>query len=528
MNKITFITTSRIKIKHAEYLLRKYNVKLVPYRHLHYGVSYDEPRINDRDELLRMSIKDAKIRWEKYAKKKRDSFFFIEDTSVIVEALSSEGCEVPGVDIKYWMQENTFESIDIELKKNGNNRNVIVQSHVVLYLSQDLKHKEDCEYKIFKSNSEGTIATQEFDFKTNLSFPWLDNKTFNKWFVPNGYDLPISMLSIEEADKVDFRAGAFNEMLKYLEENKKVHKKKYTSIELNIDFSPFFIICGPTCAGKTTIAKYLSKNYGFYHIEASDFMTQAFHETHGFNSKIDIGEFAKSALENNPNIVVDRILNHLKNVQNLPIVITGFRSPKEIETIEKIYNSQYLTKFFIDSNFTIRFDRWVDRRRSKNDTNLETFIKTNELQSQMGLNEIENECQVIKNDSSYKSYYSIFDDILAQKNTSKQTINLENISNLRPMRLEDAILISLFEKNLANEKITYHTTTEISHIINKLFYSDEKKSMKAKDNVSRYFNQKVHPYFEVKNEDDKLRYTLSPTGESNALLKINQLQRQLL
>ena len=59
----------------------------------------------------------------------------------------------------------------------------------------------------------------------------------------------------------------------------------------------------------------------------------------------------------------------------------------------------------------------------------------------------------------------------------------------------------------------YYATTEISHLINRYF----KEYKKNKKNVSRYYNQSFYVYYEVKYENRKNRYKLSPIGYSEAL-----------
>lgn len=84
------------------------------------------------------------------------------------------------------MRETSFSDLDNRLKTLGNNRKVIVRSDIVLYLPPNLRSAPDETYRIFVGKSEGTIVDTEVPFETNKLYPWLDNKTFNKWFVPKG------------------------------------------------------------------------------------------------------------------------------------------------------------------------------------------------------------------------------------------------------------------------------------------------------------------------------------------------------
>ncbi|WP_367154828.1 hypothetical protein [Methylomonas sp. HYX-M1] len=61
----------------------------------------------------------------------------------------------------------------------------------------------------------------------------------------------------------------------------------------------------------------------------------------------------------------------------------------------------------------------------------------------------------------------------------------------------------------------YFTTTEIARLINDNQPADQQRS---KNNVSRYFNQRFYPYYEIKLIDGKRKYRLSNTGYGKAKL----------
>src|SRR5688572_26218597 len=136
MVEIIFLTSSSIKLAHARFLCRNYTVRISKQRH--YGVTYEEPRGPDREAILEASVRDAYARLKKSLSSAEEKFAIIEDTSVIIDALSTEK-EFPGVDVKYWMQENTFAMLNKELKKHGNNRRSSVRSDIVLMLPRALR-----------------------------------------------------------------------------------------------------------------------------------------------------------------------------------------------------------------------------------------------------------------------------------------------------------------------------------------------------------------------------------------------------
>ena len=391
MTDITFVTSNKTKLAHARHLCRNYQVNILHYKKLFYGVGYKEPRIYDRNQLLEESFKDAVARWKKYVTERDNRLFFIEDTSVKIDVLSEDGNEVPGVDVKYWMRDINFNKLDQELRKKGNNRKCSVTSHVMLFLTEDLKKTIGVteDFMVFKSTAYGKIAEKEYEFDTNLLYPWLDNKSFNKWFVPDGYSLPVSMLDISQADAGDFRKGAFERMLTFLEENGAIKNKPNRGNQLHLQYYDSFVICGRTCAGKSTIGKYLVNEYGYYHIEASEFMTHKLLETHGSKSNIDKHQFASEVLNVEPLFVVNKLLVFLYEHEVYDkFVITGFRTKDEVDAFFKAIHNDKLNLIYINSNFEERFKRWSLRRREVDSYSEERFRVIDTIQDGMGVGRI--------------------------------------------------------------------------------------------------------------------------------------------
>ena len=515
MKELIFITSNSAKLMHAKHLCRNYAVRISKQKN--YGIGYQEPRIDNREELIRRSVEDAIKRFNKATPNPENKFFFIEDTSVIINALSKEK-EFPGVDIKYWMRENSFLSVDEKLKYFGNDRSAIVRSDVILIFPKKLADKLNQTYKVFTSQVHGTITPEEFKVKTQPLFPWLSDTTFNKWFIPKGCKLPISLLSIKDADFFDFRAGAFNEMLKFLEsagfiqslESSNI-RNKTLSAQLNL-FSPYvFIICGQTCAGKTTIASHLINKYKYYHVEASDFMYLSFYERHGLTSNVNIGDFAEDALKKNVSIVVDQIIENIKILKNTPIVITGFRNAKEIESFCQQYKGIYPIKsVYIEANETVRYERCLKRGRHDSQKNLDDFKEKDIQQNNMGLDKIMETYKddTIENNSTIDDYYQRFETFYQMQLDAINKFDFIIPGVITSKKLQNAIIQTLAEQSDLDK---YHTTTEIANLINlNENYSNKPKN---KNNVSRYFNQNYHPYFEIKiNDSGHACYRLSQTG----------------
>ncbi|WP_427916278.1 non-canonical purine NTP pyrophosphatase [Stenotrophomonas maltophilia] len=132
MTDLWFLTTNAIKLANFRTLARGTGLSIHSFHERTFLASYYEPRLDDRQEILRLSYESALFQWNR-AGLDLESFFFIEDTSVIIHALSGDR-EVPGVDVKYWMRDMDFPTLDELLKARGNDRAVTVRSDIILHL----------------------------------------------------------------------------------------------------------------------------------------------------------------------------------------------------------------------------------------------------------------------------------------------------------------------------------------------------------------------------------------------------------
>jgi len=505
--EIIFITSSRIKLAHAQYLINEYNVTIAKQKN--YGIGYIEPRIYNREQLLSESYKDAFERFNKNVSNPDDKFFIIEDTSVIIDALSENGEEVPGLDIKYWMKEHTFEMLDVMLKSRENNRKCSVRSDIILHLPKKLREKYNVNFIQFTGVVKGFITEKEYTYSTNVSYPWLDNKTFNKWFAPDN-TIPLGMMDIAESLKYDFRKNAFDQLISFLEGERIVTKREKNQViqgTLPLYFENLIFV-GPTCAGKSTLAGYLSKNYSYFHLEASDFMHQRFYELHGVNTDVTIGNFAQKALEEDPCIVAELIVKQMSKLDNSPMIISGFRNPKEIECFLNQYNSR-VNVVYIDANIQLRYERNVNRQRKDDLKTIEEFKSKDNQQLSMGLNEMLKKYEENKLmnengvDDFYRDFETKYENLLPQKNTIDDNMALFGIK----LKLEESILIGMYKDVESNKE---YTTTELSTLI-----SNQLGIEKSKNNISRYFNQNFHPYYDIL-KGNPIKYKINSTGLSMA------------
>ncbi|WP_313602611.1 non-canonical purine NTP pyrophosphatase [Rhizobium sp.] len=528
MLNITFFTTNRTKLAHARYLAENLPIKINGFRERTYHAAYEEPRLPLREELLHESYRSAVIQAKKARILTKQHFFILEDTSVKIDALSADGTEVPGLDVKYWMRDATFDALDEQIKLAGGNRRATVRSDVLLHIPEAFKDRwrtED-DYAIFTGVQTGHIVEHEVGFETNVVYPWLDNQTFNKWFQPDGASGPLGSLPINEAVKYDFRKRSFDELFSFLD-TKKLISQSQTQEILSFPDQRDFILCGYTCAGKTTASQYLARSYGYLHIEASDFMHLSYYLRHGVveDNRIPIGDFAERALAEKPEIAAEGIASYFPSERSAPVVISGFRSLKEVEWLQKRLGARFRV-VFIDGSEEVRFSRMSQRNRIGDVNQQSRFRERDAQQKRMGLDDIRNapNTSTWSNEATIQEFKSQIQSVVGGAPTPEASIarQLSQLKLVRRVVLEDAILIALLTKWNDDENREFFTTSEIAKIANDILSNS---SRKHKDNVSRYFNQNYYVYYEIKFMPEKgfRTYRLSNTGYGKALWTLRDL-----
>jgi inosine/xanthosine triphosphate pyrophosphatase family protein/dephospho-CoA kinase len=510
MLELVFFTSNRTKTIHARYLCRDYEIKIVNFREKTYHANYTEPRTHDRTKLLKDSFSSA---LEQSKRAGMDNHpFIIEDTSVIIHALSKEH-EFPGTDVKYWMQETKFEDIDFELCFNGNNRSVTVRSDLLLYIPKIGSFT-------FTSSTDGRIIEKpNAALETNTLYPWLDHKTFNKWFCPEKEIVCISELPIEIADKYDFRRDAFSAMLDKINRlglTKRVTPDIYYPNRTKFyDESSCHIVLGLTCSGKSTIAEHLSQKFNFFHIEASDFMHLIYLETHGEKSEVKIGAFAKDILAVKPTEVAKRVLNFLEVYHWPNIIITGFRKKEEVQFIVDNLIAGSIKKVFIEAPEDVRRGRHIKRNRDTSGYTQEEFSKRDLRELEMGLDAIQRDESVLKlsNSSTIKKYHSTYE--VKMKPKTFRIDSLKNTEKIEDLKLKDLIVIALYKSKNKGEQSEFLTTGDIWKIVNNTIALEKPKFI---NNVARLLNKNFDVFFEVKYDakNKKKLYRLSNTGTGHA------------
>lgn len=525
MRQVFFLTSNRAKLMHAKHLASEFAIDVRGRRQ--YGRAYIEPRTNERSSLLDASYRDALRRWNKDSPHDDTSFFFFEDTSVVIDALSREE-EVPGLDVKYWMQDMTFDRLDGLLRESGNNRSVTVRSDVVLHIPSRFRaiFTTSDEYIVFTSVTKGSVARRDSRVGTNLLYPWLDSRSFNKWFVPSGKRLPLSEMPIDVADQFDIRRGSIGAMFKLLHKLGFI-KRKEPSVRKDIQtllpsfIAPVLLVCGLPCVGKTTLGEFLSEHHGYFHIEASDYMKREFYERHGHNSGLSIHDFADKALVKTPEIVVMPVLHEVESSGVGAAVITGFRSPLEIEIFLNEYRGEApVVTWYLECKPSIRFHRSVTRKRKDAAASSEEFEARDELQLRMGLSLIRDKCAdlTLRNERTKREFMSRAAKLLEVAKYRHWEPEPVEVPKVRPTSLEEAILIMMASRSDASAV----STTEIARLLNETFPGGGAST--NKNNVSRYFNFRYSAYYSLESSEGVSKFTLSATGRSRAMQLLGRVR----
>ncbi|MEK9139691.1 MAG: non-canonical purine NTP pyrophosphatase [Nitrospirota bacterium] len=306
----------------------------------------------------------------------KHSFFFVEDTSLRIDSLSSNEKDFPGLSVKEWFAKTTFEDLDMEIKRLGQGRAATIKSDIALHvpgLPRPLFfHGEVC----------GSVAESAPKFPENDQYPWLTARTFNGWFIPDGAEKRLGEMSLEESWQYDFRTKSLESLINRLEEyaavlnlpphaySRSQHLPPTGQLQLLPANKPILIVVGKTCVGKTTFGERALQAHSLCWVEASDIL-RTFKTQYDDEPARDF-DFAKHTLEiKGADIVARKILQLYSDKLSDGLIITGFRTIEELETIkERIPQAQVV---LVEASERIRFQRHLARGRLGNIKALREF-----------------------------------------------------------------------------------------------------------------------------------------------------------
>jgi inosine/xanthosine triphosphate pyrophosphatase family protein/dephospho-CoA kinase len=350
---------------------------------------------------------------------------FVEDTSVRIEALSGAK-DMPGMQIKQWFQETTFADLDIALREAGGDRRAIVKSDIALKLPGLDRAL------LFHGETRGSIAPVSPQFSGHPQYPWLTPETFNGWFVPDGVDLPLGALSLDESLPLDFRVRSFEQLIDRLEEYAaalnlpaSAYRTRRTPAALReqtpslfstseASLPPALLVVGRTCAGKTTFAEYASGRHGLLYIEASA-LVRSLQARPGVDDR-DAFAFAKRTLDElGHDIVGKEIVRRYGDKLDGPFVVSGLRDIDEVRYLQGVVPRARLA--LVEASERTRFERHVRRARAGAETTLAEFRERDTQQDAFGLLPVVDDLAEIRivNEGNLHEYQRQVDAVIAYR-----------------------------------------------------------------------------------------------------------------
>jgi len=402
--KVYFYTSSLQKYLQARIVLEKYGLVLSHFRSR--SEPYEERYEQGTQALLTRAIDEIR------KVVGHSAVFFVEDTSLRIDALSHAGIDVPGLAVKDWFAGTTFQELDSILRNYNAGRRAIVKSDIAVHLPGLSRPV------FFHGETSGQVAPAAPTFSESPQYPWLTPNTFNGWFVPDGATTTLGQMSFEESWRYDFRTKSLVAMVSRLEEYSaalnlpaSAHSKRRPltqsqQLPLRGLSTPLFLVIGHTCSGKTTLGEYASSRLGFRFIEASGVVRFL----SGVSDPDPSAAFAAAArvltLEG-PSIVARRVLEFFGDDLSKGAVISGFRTVEEVETIRRVLPNSVVV--WIDASERTRFHRALSRSRGASDSlSIGAFRDIDRQQERLGLLHVGRELAdlVIVNESSLDDYHS--------------------------------------------------------------------------------------------------------------------------
>lgn len=377
--KVFFYTSNIQKLAQARLIFSRHAYPLS-----HFATSrepYEEDYSGGTHQLLSNAIAEISGRFG------IRSCFFVEDTSLRIEALSSES-DFPGVAVKEWFNEISFNELDAQLNATGNNRRAIVKSDIGL-------HIPGLEQPIFfHGETHGTIAATPPTFRPNPVYPWLTPETFNGWFIPDGASKRLGEMEVEESLGFDFRSKSLMLLVERLSEygavanlsqahfvTRRLNNTRHPELPLLAGRRRVIVFIGPSCAGKTTAGDILNREFGCLVIEASSMLRDIAQE-HG--ETVTSGEEAFAFLcHHGKAIVAETIADFVEQSPDDLVVVTGFRTIEEIDCFSQRISNLLIVH--VNAEIKIRFLRHVARARDKDPRTLRAFSAKDEEQAAFGL-----------------------------------------------------------------------------------------------------------------------------------------------
>jgi inosine/xanthosine triphosphate pyrophosphatase family protein/shikimate kinase len=382
---ISFYTSSRAKFSQASTIFQMSGARLT------YRSQDEDPYYEDytgtKESLLAGAIQEIRHRAGDA------SPFFIEDTSIKIDALSQYG-DYPGLRAKEWFAKTSFENLLANVDEIGNRR-CSVESCIGLALPGLVRPL------FFYGETAGELVSSVPRASMNLNTPWLDPDSFSAWFTPDGANRTLAQMSFEESITYDFRSKSLLALIDRLEELTIIlnvgpaayRRREYDfssdvgkSQEALFDIDPvsshapaLLLVVGPTCAGKTTFGMQAMNDTDTTFVDASSLVRKRRSEADTAQS---LGDFALDLLEEEGYDMVARAIADSYLPLTRSLVVTGLRTIEEIELLRQLVPDLRLVSLRTPQK--VRYERFI-RRASREPLTYTEFQRRDIQQASLGL-----------------------------------------------------------------------------------------------------------------------------------------------
>lgn len=376
---VFFYTSNTEKLLQARLLFMRHGYELKYFRGG--NEPYDEDYELGTVGLLNRAIEQVKAEFGVR------SIFFVEDTSVRIEGLSGTK-DFPGLAVKDWFSQTTFDVVDKQLRDAGNDRRAKVNSDIALYIPT-LRSP-----LLFHGETTGRIANSAPSFQSSVQYPWLTPETFNGWIIPDGSTKRLGEMEFEESLDFDFRAKALKELLTTLEYfNAAINlRPNFYTTRRSVDLQPgqlslipeasrtVVLVVGARCSGKTTFSDYMANYESVRVYEASTVLRGIAEEVGVIPSNSDEAlEFLK---EVGWDSVARKIADYIDKDDARLSVVSGLRTPEELLFLKRRFPAARI--ILIDADQRMRFERHILRARDRLLPNMKAFSREDEKQKEFG------------------------------------------------------------------------------------------------------------------------------------------------
>lgn len=398
---IMFVSHNIAKIAHFMDIFDRFQLPLRTYKSKirEYNESYNR----SSDDALLYSIEAVK----------RDlghlGMFFIEDSTITINALSTETKKIPGLATKEFFQNYDFDNIDRMIKAHGNDRTVTLSSKLCLNIPGSV------EPEIFSAELKGKFLENQCQATSKEVPVWINNTPFASYFVPDGKDKPFIQLTQKELNETDIRFKAAKKLFFRLKQFSAIYENRLLFIrnkpvvkesnQNKLFIPPLIIISGHTSSGKTTVSSYLKKEFNLGHIEESSAVTSEISLFPNSDRKASIDKIVEQF---GPLHFIKKAIKDIHPNRIKPFCISGVRTLVEVDYLKKHYPFSVL--LYIDGHIELFNIRHQIKCRRKN--NIESdYQKLIMNEIQWGMESIkQNADYIITNNCNFELLYYQIDE----------------------------------------------------------------------------------------------------------------------